>query len=131
MPGAFSNARPALGRLGNNMVIAWKGMGDDQGIYWSKFDGNSWTPFQNIAGRGTSHAPALASAGDRLFMFWKGMGDEQRIFFSWLDAAADSIWQPGWQVAYPASQTSGMSLEAVFTDHHPTAVVRDQIIFLA
>jgi hypothetical protein len=64
-------------------------------------------------------------------MFWKGMGDDQRIFYSWMDAQPDLIWQPGRQIVYTVADTGGMSLKAVFTDHHLGAVVRNDTVFVA
>ena len=39
---------PALAMFNGNPVMAWRGLGSDQGIYHSTFAGGAWAPQQNI-----------------------------------------------------------------------------------
>jgi hypothetical protein len=71
-------------RLDERLYMAWKGIYDDQRIFYSSFDGSTsrWTPQQVLSDRGTSTSPALAvtSNNERLYMAWKGIYDDQRLF---------------------------------------------------
>ncbi|WP_207161555.1 hypothetical protein, partial [Trichormus variabilis] len=67
-------------------LMVWKGKLDDPHIFYSVFDGNTWSPQQLTSGdRGTSHAPALATYRDKLLMVWKGKLDDPHIFYSVFD----------------------------------------------
>jgi hypothetical protein len=66
----------------NRLFAAWKGVHDDQGIYWSSFNGNSWAGQEKINGVGTSQGPSLAVFESRLFAAWKGVHDDQGIYWS-------------------------------------------------
>ena len=57
--------------------MVWKGVGDDQRLFWSASGGSSWDEQQVIPVGGSSTDPALASFGNRLYMAWKGVGDDQ------------------------------------------------------
>jgi hypothetical protein len=77
---------PALARLGDELVMVWKGKGNDPQIWYSTFDGHGWTGQRLTRGdRGTSHGPALARLGDELVMVWKGKGEDPRIWYSTYD----------------------------------------------
>ena len=73
---------PNLRVFENRLFAAWKGVHDDQGIYWSSFDGHSWAPQRRINGVGTSFGPSLALFEGRLFAAWKGVHDDQGIYWS-------------------------------------------------
>jgi hypothetical protein len=126
----LSSTRPALAEFDNKLVMAWKSSHDDQ-IYWSTFDGNSWSPQQSIPGRSTSHAPALAAFGNRLFMFWQGSGNDARIFHATLPTGSLGIWSGGEEVAFLRADAKGMTREGVNTDSHVAAVARGASLILA
>ena len=75
-------------------------MDNDQGIWFSSFDGNSWAPQQNVANVATSVGPSLAVFNGRLFMAWKGMDNDQGIWFSSFDG---NSWAPQQNVANVAT----------------------------
>ncbi|MEP7340892.1 MAG: matrixin family metalloprotease [Acidobacteriota bacterium] len=96
--------RPAMGLMSESdfagfhatLYMAWTGVAGDSGIYWSQFDGNGWTPQENIPDIGSSHSPSLTSvpaadgsARQGLFMAWKGADDDQSLYWSRNDG-------PGW-----------------------------------
>ena len=60
-PSASSHG-PALVTFRGQLLLAWKGFSDDNGIYWSTFDGTfPWSPQQLVDGVGTSTGPGLAT----------------------------------------------------------------------
>jgi hypothetical protein len=75
----------------NRLYAAWKGVNNDQGIYWSSFDGRSWAPQQRIANVGTSKGPSLAVLQGLLFAAWKGVNNDQGIWWSSFDGRS---WAP-------------------------------------
>jgi hypothetical protein len=64
--------------------MAWRGTNQDQGIWWSYYDGTNWSPQMKIPDRGTITSPALAAYGGRLIMAWRGTNDDQGIWWSHL-----------------------------------------------
>jgi hypothetical protein len=104
IPGVACSDNPAAAMYpdGGSVLIAWKGEGNDQGIYWTRtkqsapsgpdglftFDPSpqSW-----IEGVATSHSPALASFKGHVYMAWKGEDRDDRIFWSRYDGVK---WQP-------------------------------------
>jgi hypothetical protein len=87
-----SSNRPALvavqglaGFAGWTLLMTWKGIADDYGLYWSLRDGGSWQAQRranDAAGDfATSSSPSLAVVGRRPMMVWKGyrhFGSEAR-----------------------------------------------------
>jgi hypothetical protein len=82
IPGVGSSVGPSLAAFQNLLFAAWKGQGNDQGIYWSHFDGRSWAAQQKISGVGSSTSPALAVFQNLLFAIWKGEGNDQGLYWS-------------------------------------------------
>src|SRR5215213_3832056 len=72
------------------LFMAWKGVQNDSGIYWSHTeDGTSWAPQRRVVGVGTSHTPSLiffhsrlGAPVDALFMVWKGARNDSGIYWS-------------------------------------------------
>jgi Papain-like cysteine protease AvrRpt2 len=87
IPGVGSSFGPSLAVYQNFqgqtlLYAAWKGIYNDQGIYFSSFDGNNWAPQQNIANVGTSVGPAIAPFANLLYAAWKGENSDQGIYWS-------------------------------------------------
>jgi hypothetical protein len=78
----------SLALLDNQLYAAWKGVGDDPGIYWSSFDGNAWAAQQRIQGVGTAVGPSLAVFGHQLYAIWKGIDYDPGIYWSSFDGNA-------------------------------------------
>jgi hypothetical protein len=91
--GVGTSYRPSVAVFNGLLYAAWKGGGDDGGIYWSRFDGGAWAPQQRIVGVGTSHGPSLAVAFGKLFAAWKGNGNDGGIYWSTFDPAVQG-WTP-------------------------------------
>jgi len=62
--------------------MVWRGVDGDDSLWWSRLDGNSWTPQQQLPGKGSSHGPALTSFGDNMLMAWKGVPGDSSIYFA-------------------------------------------------
>jgi len=97
---------PAIAVYNGKMVMVWRGIDDDRGIYWSQFDGNtSWSPQQKVPGIGTDSIttkdprsipivaarPGLAAYNGLLYMAWRGIGDDQNIYWTTFDGKR---WNP-------------------------------------
>ncbi|MCK9898216.1 hypothetical protein, partial [Frankia sp. AgB32] len=55
-----TEAAPALSHnSAGELVMAWRGVGTDNHIYWSRLSGSTWTTQQILADRRTNLAPAL------------------------------------------------------------------------
>jgi hypothetical protein len=78
----------SLALFENQLFAAWKGVGNDPGIYWSSFDGNAcfdgnaWAAQQRIRGVGTAVGPSLAVFGHQLYAVWKGVRNDPGIYWS-------------------------------------------------
>ena len=92
--GVGTSIGPSLAVFQNRLFAAWKGGGDDAGIYWSSMDFVSsldWAPQRNIGGVGTSFGPSLAVFQNRLFAAWKGGDGDTGIYWSSFDG---NTWTP-------------------------------------
>lgn len=90
---------PALAEIGTGgappstgLLMAWKGLPGDQGLYWSRDNGTGWQPQQRILGVGSSTRPALANVGGRIVMAWKGIEGDSGIYWSVFDGGGG--WAP-------------------------------------
>lgn len=133
IPNVGSSHRPALA-LFDVPYLAWKGVGDDPGIYWSKLT-TDWTDQQRVPNVGTSNSPALVVFQDKLHMFWKGLDGDQQAYFSRLDAAPGAEWEPQKVVQYPVS-TAGVGglvvrFVSIGTSHGLSATQHGDRILLA
>ncbi len=73
------------------LFAAWKGVNDDQGIYFSSFDGAFFRPQQKVGGVGTAVGPALAMFNGNPVMAWRGVGSDQGIYYA---TFAGGAWSP-------------------------------------
>ena len=55
MAGVGTSFRPSLCTYNGRLFAAWKGVNNDQGIYWSRYDGIPWTAQQHNKGDGTTN----------------------------------------------------------------------------
>ena len=70
VPNSETSAGPALAAFGDRLVVAWAG---ESGIafhrvWYSTFDGTSFTAQSAVPGALTTSAPALAVAGGKLYL---------------------------------------------------------------
>jgi hypothetical protein len=91
---------PALCEIGvagapvptTGLLMAWKGVDDDSGIYWTRDLGSGWEGQRNVGGVGCSRSPGLANVNGTVFMAWKGVEDDSGIYWSQYDGAES--WSP-------------------------------------
>jgi hypothetical protein len=81
----------ALEVYGGKLYMVWKGMERDDRVFYSSFNGTSWTPQQMVPGIGSSTGVALAVYAGKLYMAWKGILTDQGIYFTHFDGTA---WAP-------------------------------------
>jgi hypothetical protein len=83
-----SAAVAITGPLNGGADMAWKGINDDQRIFWRLMtpDG-AWTGQAPVGGANSSVGPALAIYGpDSTVMAWKGVAGDQAIWWNRLDS---------------------------------------------
>lgn len=104
VPGVGTSAAPAavIAPNGKSVFLAWKGLGNDQRIFWTqttKLAPDSVTgqysfspsPQSEAGDFRTTDAPALASFHGNVYMAWKGEAGDHAIYWSVWDGAS---WQP-------------------------------------
>jgi hypothetical protein len=98
VPNVGCSYSPSLTEIGipganaTGLVMAWKGVDDDQGIYWTRKLQGGWEGQRSVSGVGTSAAPSLANVNGRICMAWKGVEDDSGIYWSTYDGAEG--WSP-------------------------------------
>jgi hypothetical protein len=131
VPGAGTNARPAVVEYNGTPWMAWKGVDGDSGLYWSRFVNGDWLPQQRVTGVGTSDAPALVVYNNFLYMFWKGVRGDSGIYFTRIGSAPAAIWDAQNRVSYTEADTRGQQRLMVGTTNGPSATLRGDRILLA
>ena len=100
VPGAGTSESPALASLPKRgiVVMAWKGTGADNRIWFTTFDGTTWAPqalvpnvLSDFDYNFTSVGPALTAVSDVAYMTWKGNGSDQSVYYCYFDGYA---WSP-------------------------------------
>ncbi|MFE1871807.1 matrixin family metalloprotease, partial [Streptomyces sp. NPDC059496] len=112
--GAFgSKYSPALTAIpvgdapSTGLLMAWRGIPDDDGLYWSMDDGTGWTAPNSIPDVGSNDRPSLATFGVP-HMAWQGIPGDDGIYWSRFTAGE---WQPQ-QIVRDVGTSSGPSLVA-------------------
>jgi len=89
--GVGASGGPSLAQLNainqNLLCMAWKGIGGDQQIWWSTYNGGNWsTPSgavqQIVPDVGTTVGPTLVNFGGPVYMAWKGAGQDSHIWWT-------------------------------------------------
>jgi Matrixin len=80
--GIAGSPTPATG-----LLMAWKGIPGDQGLYWTRNLGNGWEGQRRVSGVGSSAAPSLANVNGQVYMAWKGVENDAGIYWSTYDGA--------------------------------------------
>jgi len=90
---AKTSAAPALQYAGEpgSVWLAWKGKGSDNRIWFSTWNGSSWSKQMAVAGTDpdwtaeTTSAPTIGAYQTTPYVAWKGAGSDEDIWYSWLD----------------------------------------------
>jgi hypothetical protein len=103
-----TSSKPAIITLPDRMLLAWKGVGSDTGIWWSawQFTGKNeqWNAQRNVPGVGTSWAPSLATWGNGdAVMAWNGVGSDTRIWMNKYNHTLDQAGKNPWGGQYLAN----------------------------
>jgi hypothetical protein len=124
VPGARTSDRPSIVGYRNRLFAFWKGSGDDQGIYWSNFDGQAWVLPQKIPGANSAFGPASALLGKRLYVGWKGATTNQINWssFAWAEngQVPGTIRRPVRSVWYRGKHCSGSPRRAGWMEERMT-----------
>jgi hypothetical protein len=84
------------------LMLAWKGEGGDQRLFWSRsFDLETFEPHNRFDDRTSAARPALAWFDGQVVMAWRGQDGDERIWWSRFDGTS---WSP--QAAIPGRTTS-------------------------
>jgi hypothetical protein len=80
-----------LASVGNELLATWKGEYGDDRLFYSTFDGTSWTGQLNEPNVGSNVGPTATPFNNRAFAAWKGAGTDQGLYWSTFDGAG---WAP-------------------------------------
>jgi hypothetical protein len=79
-----TSAGPSATLRGDRVLLAWKGIPGDSGIYFSLFDGNAFTGQIRVAGVGTGTGPAVGRVDTVTHMVWRGAQEDNGVYWSTL-----------------------------------------------
>jgi hypothetical protein len=83
VPGIGTDSSPALCVCGPWLVMAWKGIGDDDRIWLSRTtDGINWLPQRSVPGTGTTDGPTLAWDGTTLWLAIRGVPGDDALYWA-------------------------------------------------
>jgi len=83
VPDALSSAGPALTTFNDTTILAWAGEPGEgvHKVWYSTFNGNSWSPETQVRGAETSSAPALAVAAGKIYLATTPPNADDKIYF--------------------------------------------------
>ena len=87
------------------LYMAWRGIDDDENLYWATFDGTAWTSQRQMGGKATSNGPAMAVFQNQLYLVWNGHATDSSIWFSSFDGELRD-WRQQQQVPNVATNES-------------------------
>ncbi len=87
------------------LYMAWRGIGDDENLWWATFDGAEWTSQRQYGGNPTSNGPAMAVFQNQLFLVWNGAHFDSSIWFTSFDGEMQD-WRQRRQVSGVATNES-------------------------
>jgi hypothetical protein len=97
--------------FGSKLYAAWKGEIGDERLFYSVFDGHTWSAQKTIPGNsGVGPGLAATSAGT-IFAAWKGEHTDNRLFYSSYSPSSQS-WSNAQQISV-ASSCMGPSLGVI------------------
>jgi hypothetical protein len=113
VPSALTNeyAGPALAAYGGDLYAAWEGQSSPYHIWYSAFNGTSWTaqqevPSAEVAVEGAGANVGLAAYGGDLYLVWEGQSQDAL----WYSAFNGASWTTQQEVPGTGSVCSGAAL---------------------
>lgn len=73
--------RPSAIDRGEEIILAWKGVPSDQGLWFAPFRNDELSGQINVPGVGSSTGPSIA-AFDTLYLAWKGVSGDVGLYYS-------------------------------------------------
>jgi hypothetical protein len=67
---------------GSELVLLWKGVPGDHAIWFSRFNGSTFSGQMNVPNVGTESYPAIATLNGKLIAGWRGIGDDRTLWDS-------------------------------------------------
>jgi Matrixin len=99
VPGVGTSHSPALTGIAlpedpatGGLLMAWKGAGEDRGLYWTRHTVAQWETQRPVENAGTIAGPGLATVNGRVFMAWRGVQGDPQIYWSEWDGKEH--WSP-------------------------------------
>jgi hypothetical protein len=67
---------------GSELVLLWKGVPGDHAIWYSRFNGNTFSGQMSIPNVGTESYPAIGTLNGKLIAGWRGINDDRVLYVS-------------------------------------------------
>jgi hypothetical protein len=87
IPNVGSIVEPALVGFQGKLYMAWRGIGDDQALYYSSSSdgGSSWQPQLTLPNQGSFFSPSIALFQNRLYTAWRGIESDHGLYIASYD----------------------------------------------
>jgi len=81
--GVGTESSPALCACGDMLVMAWRGVGDDDDIWTARsVDGINWTEQRTVPGAASADGPTLAWDGTTLWLGLRGIPEDDGLYWA-------------------------------------------------
>lgn len=98
--GTGSIAGPALATFDGSRFMAWRGVIEDEHLYFATNDGSGWRTQIQLPDRGSGNGPTLATFQGQLIMAWRGAAEDQQLYWAtYPDETRDPPWSDQHQLA--------------------------------
>ena len=92
IPGTGSTNGPTMTIVNGAPLLVWKGVEDDQGMYYATYAGGAWSAQKLIGGAGSVDRPTICVDFDGMpRLVWRGVDGDDGLYTS---ALVGSFWQP-------------------------------------
>jgi hypothetical protein len=79
-----TSGQPSATVLGDEIVLAWKGVPGDTHLFFSRFRNGEWSGQTPLSSVGTASGPGVAAVNGRLYLAWRGIPGDTGLYYSWL-----------------------------------------------
>lgn len=79
-----TSSGPSATVRGNELILAWKGVPGDHALWFSRYDGTSFSGQMSVPNVGSEEGPGIANLNGRLVMTWRGIGGDRDLYVSTL-----------------------------------------------